>query len=215
MSEIITNLKEDLYNGKVDEVAAATQKALNEGMSAGEILNHGLIAGMDIVGRDFKSGVLFIPEVILCARAMHAGLDVLRPLLIETGNTSLGKVVIGTVAGDLHDIGKNLVSMMLEGAGFEIIDLGTDVQPEEFVEIARAEGANLVGMSALLTTTMLSMKSTIDALSEAGLRDSVRVLVGGAPVTANFAEQIGADAYAADAAAAVDTARSLIEVLKR
>jgi 5-methyltetrahydrofolate--homocysteine methyltransferase len=123
-----------------------------------------------------------------------------------------GKVVIGTVAGDMHDIGKNLVSMMLEGAGFEIIDLGTDVQPEQFVEIVRAEGADLVGMSALLTTTMLSMKSTIDALSEAGLRDSVRVLVGGAPVTANFAEQIGADAYAADAAAAVDTARSLIEV---
>jgi len=212
MSEIITNLKEDLYNGKVDEVAAATQNALNEGMSAGEILNQGLIAGMDIVGRDFKAGDLFIPEVILCARAMHAGLDVLRPLLIETGNASLGKVVIGTVAGDLHDIGKNLVSMMLEGAGFEVIDLGTDVQPEEFVEIARAEGVVLVGMSALLTTTMQSMKSTIDALSEAGLRDSVRVLVGGAPVTANFAEQIGADAYAADAAAAVDTARSLIEV---
>ncbi|MBE9475146.1 MAG: corrinoid protein [Chloroflexi bacterium] len=212
MSEIITNLKEDLYNGKVDEVAAATQKALNEGISAGEILNQGLIAGMDIVGRDFKAGVLFIPEVILCARAMHAGLAVLRPLLIETGNASLGKIVIGTVAGDLHDIGKNLVSMMLEGAGFEIIDLGTDVQPEEFVEIARTEGADLVGMSALLTTTMLSMKSTIDALGEAGLRDRVRVLVGGAPVTANFAEQIGADAYAADAAAAVDTARSLIEV---
>jgi 5-methyltetrahydrofolate--homocysteine methyltransferase len=212
MSEIITNLKEDLYNGKVDEVAAATQKALDEGISAGEILNQGLIAGMDVVGRDFKSGELFIPEVILCARAMHAGLEILRPLLIETGNDLPGKVVIGTVAGDMHDIGKNLVSMMLEGAGFEIIDLGTDVQPEQFVEIVRAEGADLVGMSALLTTTMLSMKSTIDALSEAGLRDSVRVLVGGAPVTANFAEQIGADAYAADAAAAVDTARSLIEV---
>ena len=212
MSEIITNLKEDLYNGKVDEVAAATQKALDEGISAGEILNQGLIAGMDVVGRDFKSGELFIPEVILCARAMHAGLEILRPLLIETGNDLPGKVVIGKVAGDMHDIGKNLVSMMLEGAGFEIIDLGTDVQPEQFVEIVRAEGADLVGMSALLTTTMLSMKSTIDALSEAGLRDSVRVLVGGAPVTANFAEQIGADAYAADAAAAVDTARSLIEV---
>jgi 5-methyltetrahydrofolate--homocysteine methyltransferase len=214
MSEIITNLKEDLYNGKVDEVAAATQKALDEGISAGEILNQGLIAGMDVVGRDFKSGELFIPEVILCARAMHGGLEVIQPLLIETGNASLGKVVIGTVAGDLHDIGKNLVSMMLKGAGFEVIDLGTDVQPEEFVEIARAEGANLVGMSALLTTTMLSMKSTIDALSEAGLRDSVRVLVGGAPVTANFAEQIGADAYAADAGTAVDTARSLIEMQK-
>ena len=212
MSEIMINLKEDLYDGKVDEVAAATQQALDEGISAGEILNQGLIAGMDVVGVDFKSGELFIPEVILCARAMHAGLEVLRPLLIETGIASLGKVVIGTVAGDMHDIGKNLVSMMLEGAGFEIIDLGTDVQPEQFVEIVRAEGADLVGMSALLTTTMLSMKSTIDALSEAGLRDRVRVLVGGAPVTANFAEQIGADAYAADAGAAVDTARSLIEV---
>ncbi|MES0361728.1 MAG: corrinoid protein [Anaerolineales bacterium] len=212
MSEIMINLKEDLYDGKVDEVAAATQQALDEGISAGEILNQGLIAGMDVVGVDFKSGELFIPEVILCARAMHAGLEVLRPLLIETGIASLGKVVIGTVAGDMHDIGKNLVSMMLEGAGFEIIDLGTDVQPEQFVEIVRAEGADLVGMSALLTTTMLSMKSTIDALSEAGLRDSVRILVGGAPVTANFAEQIGADAYAADAGAAVDTARSLIEV---
>ena len=211
MSEIITKLKDDLYNGKVDEVAEAAQNALNEGMSAGEILNQGLIAGMDIVGRDFKAGILFIPEVILCARAMHAGLDVLRPLLTETGNVSLGKIAIGTVAGDLHDIGKNLVSMMLEGAGFEIIDLGTDVQPEEFVEIAHNEGVDLVGMSALLTTTMQSMKSTIDALSEAGLRDSVRVLVGGAPVTANFAEQIGADAYAAGAVAAVDTARSLIE----
>jgi 5-methyltetrahydrofolate--homocysteine methyltransferase len=212
MSDTITNLKDNLYHGNVDGVAADTQKSLDEGMSAGEILNQGLIAGMDIVGRDFKAGELFIPEVIMCAKAMHAGLAVLRPHLIESGSASLGKVVIGTVAGDMHDIGKNLVSMMLEGAGFEIIDLGTDVQPQKFVEIVHSEGADLVGMSALLTTTMVSMKSTIDALGEAGLRGNVRVLVGGAPVTASFAEQIGADAYAADAVAAVDIARSLIEV---
>jgi 5-methyltetrahydrofolate--homocysteine methyltransferase len=212
MSDTITNLKDNLYHGNVDGVAADTQKSLDEGMSAGEILNQGLIAGMDIVGRDFKAGELFIPEVIMCAKAMHAGLAVLRPHLIESGSASLGKVVIGTVAGDMHDIGKNLVSMMLEGAGFEIIDLGTDVQPQKFVEIVHSEGADLVGMSALLTTTMVSMKSTIDALGEAGLRGNVKVLVGGAPVTASFAEQIGADAYAADAVAAVDIARSLIEV---
>jgi len=191
-------------------VAAATQKALDEGLSAQEILNDGLIAGMDVVGRDFKAGVLFIPEVLLCARAMHAGLGVLRPLLAEAGAPSLGKMVIGTVAGDLHDIGKNLVSMMLQGAGFEIVDLGTDVSAERFVEAVRAEGAELVGMSALLTTTMPAMKTTIEALVEAGLRERVKVLIGGAPVTARFAKEIGADAYAPDAATAVDTARSLI-----
>nr|HID12240.1 cobalamin-binding protein [Anaerolineae bacterium] len=210
MSNILEQMKEDLYNGKADEVAAATQKALDEGLSAQEILNDGLIAGMDVVGRDFKAGVLFIPEVLLCARAMHAGLGVLRPLLAEAGAPSLGKMVIGTVAGDLHDIGKNLVSMMLQGAGFEIVDLGTDVSAERFVEAVRAEGAELVGMSALLTTTMPAMKTTIEALVEAGLRERVKVLIGGAPVTARFAKEIGADAYAPDAATAVDTARSLI-----
>ena len=210
MSNILEQMQKDLYDGKADEVGTATQKALDEGMSAQEILSDGLIGGMDEVGKDFKAGDLFIPEVLMSAKAMHAGMAVLRPLLAESGALSLVKIVIGTIAGDLHDIGKNLVGMMLEGAGFEIIDLGTDVSPEKFVEAVRAEGADLVGMSALLTTTMPSMKATLEALTEAGLRDSVKVIVGGAPVTASFAEGIGADAYAPDAASAVDTARSLM-----
>ena len=210
MSDILKQMQEDLYSGNIDEVEKATRQALEEGLPAQEILNQGLIAGMDVVGRDFKCGDLFIPEVLISAKAMHAGLEVLRPSLAESGASTLGKVVIGTVAGDLHDIGKNLVSMMLQGAGFEIIDLGTDVSPEQFVEAAQAEGADLVGMSALLTTTMPKMKTTIDALAQAGLSDRVSVLVGGAPVTADYAEQIGADAYAGDAVGAVDTARQLV-----
>jgi len=165
---------------------------------------------MEKVGKDFKAGDLFIPEVLMCAKTMHAGLDVLRPLLVGSEATLLGKIVIGTVAGDLHDIGKNLVRMMMEGAGFEVIDLGVSVPPEKFVETAISKGAQLIGMSALLTTTMPSMKTTIEALAKAGLRDRVKVLVGGAPVTASFAESIGADAYAPDAVSAVDMARELI-----
>jgi 5-methyltetrahydrofolate--homocysteine methyltransferase len=210
MSDILKQMQEDLYSGRIDEIESATRQALKEGMPAQEILNQGLIAGMDVVGRDFKSGDLFIPEVLLSAKAMHAGLEVLRPSLASSGASTQGKVVIGTVAGDLHDIGKNLVSMMLQGAGFEIIDLGTDVSPEQFVEAAQSEGADLVGMSALLTTTMPKMKITIDALAQAGLGDRVGVLVGGAPVTAAYAEQIGADAYAGDAVGAVDTARQFV-----
>ena len=207
MSDILQQIQKDLYSGEIDEVRAATQKALDGGMSAPEILSGGLIAGMDEVGKDFKAGDLFIPEVLLSAKAMHAGLDVLRPLLAESGAPALGKVVLGTAQGDLHDIGKNLVGMMLEGAGFEIVDLGTDVSPDEFVEAVRTEGAEMLGMSALLTTTMPAMEATVEALTEAGLRDKVKVLVGGAPVTAGFAREIGADAYAPDAASAVDTAR--------
>ena len=210
MSKLLEQMQEDLYSGNVDAVAAATRQALDEGMTAKEVLDGGLIAGMDVVGRDFKAGDLFIPEVLIAANAMHAGLDVLRPLLAESGAPSLGKLVIGTVAGDLHDIGKNLVSMMMQGAGFEIVDLGNNVLPEQFVEAVRTEKPDLVGMSALLTTTMLGMKTTVDGLTEAGLRDQVKVIVGGAPVTAAFAEQVGADAYAPDAVAAVDAARSLI-----
>jgi 5-methyltetrahydrofolate--homocysteine methyltransferase len=179
-------------------------------MTSKEILNNGLLAAMDVVGRDFKSGELFIPEVLMCARAMHAGLDLLRPLLAESGAASLGKIILGTVTGDLHDIGKNLVSMMLQGAGFEIIDLGTDVKPEQFVAAVRDEGADLVGMSAMLTTTMPAMKSTITALEEAGIREKVKVIIGGAPVTNNFAQEIGADSYAPDAGSAVETARELL-----
>jgi 5-methyltetrahydrofolate--homocysteine methyltransferase len=210
MPDILEQMRKDLYNGKVEEVKKEVKKALDEGLSAHEILNQGLLRGMEKVGKDFKAGDLFIPEVLICAKAMHAGLDVLRALLVGSEATLLGKIVIGTVAGDLHDIGKNLVSMMLVGAGFEVIDLGVSVPPEKFVETAISKGAQLIGMSALLTTTMPSMKTTIEALAKAGLRDRVKVLVGGAPVTASFAESIDADAYAPDAVSAVDMARELI-----
>jgi 5-methyltetrahydrofolate--homocysteine methyltransferase len=165
---------------------------------------------MDEVGRDFKAGELFVPEVLIAARAMKAGMDILRPLLAESDVPSAGKYLIGTVQGDLHDIGKNLVRMMVEGAGFETIDLGVDIQPDAFVAAVREYQPQIVGMSALLTTTMVQMRTTIEALEEAGLRDSVKIMVGGAPVTAAFAEEIGADAYAPDAATAVDRARSLV-----
>jgi 5-methyltetrahydrofolate--homocysteine methyltransferase len=165
---------------------------------------------MDEVGRDFKAGHLFVPEVLIAARAMHAGMSVLRPLLAESGVASAGKYLIGTVKGDLHDIGKNLVKMMLEGAGFETIDLGTDVAPEAFVDAVREHQPALVGMSALLTTTMVQMKATIEALEEAGVRDSIKIMIGGAPVTTAFAQEVGADAYSPDAASAVDVARELV-----
>ena len=210
MPNLLKQMQTDLYDGDMDAVEADTRKAIDDGMSPKEILDDGLIAGMDVVGRDFKAGDLFIPEVLLCARAMHAGLEILRPLLAESGVPAQGKLVIGTVAGDLHDIGKNLVSMMFQGAGFEVVDLGTDVSPEKFVETVRAENADLVGMSALLTTTMPSMKATIDAFIQAGLRDKVKVLIGGAPVTAEYSEAIGADGFAPDAGAAVDAARELL-----
>ncbi len=210
MSNIKEQIQKDLYDGKSEEVRAATQKALDEGIPVQEILNNGLIAGMDIVGRDFKAGDLFIPEVLLCARAMHAGMEILRPMLAESGVPARGTMVIGTVAGDLHNIGKNLVSMMFQGAGFEVIDLGVDVSTEEFVSAVLIENADLVGMSALLTTTMPSMKATIDALFQSGLRDKVKVLIGGAPVTSKYAKDIGADGFAHDAGAAVEVARNLI-----
>ncbi len=211
MSTLLEQMQKDLYEGKADEVSEAVKQALAEGMPPQEIVSKGLIAGMDVVGRDFKAGDLFIPEVLMCARAMHAGMDVVKPLLAGThgDSSALGKIVIGTVHGDMHDIGKNLVSMMLEGAGFEVKDLGIDVAPEKFVEAVRAEQPKVVGMAAMLTTTMATMKTIVEALKEAGLRDQVKVLVGGAPVTAAFARQIGADAYAADAATAVDVARGL------
>jgi 5-methyltetrahydrofolate--homocysteine methyltransferase len=210
MSKLLEQMQEDLYNGQAAAVEAATRTGLDQGLSAKEILDDGLIGGMDVVGRDFRAGELFIPEVLIAAKAMHAGLEILRPLLAESGAPSMGKMVIGTVQGDLHDIGKNLVSMMMQGAGFEMIDLGTDVTPDQFVDAVQANGPDLIGMSALLTTTMPAMKATVEALTEAGLREQVKVIVGGAPVTADFATQIGADGYAPDAAAAVDAARDLI-----
>jgi 5-methyltetrahydrofolate--homocysteine methyltransferase len=209
MPDIQQEIASNLYNGDADKVAAQVQQALDTGMDPDEILQGGLIAGMDEVGRDFKAGDLFVPEVLIAARAMHAGMDILRPLLADSDAISAGKVLIGTVKGDLHDIGKNLVKMMVEGAGFETVDLGTDVEPQAFVDAVRQHQPDLVGMSALLTTTMVQMRTTIEALEEAGLRDSIRVMIGGAPVTAAFAQEIGADAYAADAASAVDVARAL------
>ena len=211
MEDILQKIASNLYDGEDQEVAELVQEALDQGLEPGEILRGGLIAGMDEVGRDFKAGDLFVPEVLIAARAMHAGMNILRPLLADSDVVSAGKCVIGTVKGDLHDIGKNLVKMMLEGAGFETIDLGTDVGPGAFVEAVREHQPQLVGMSALLTTTMVQMKATIEALEESGLRQSVKIMVGGAPVTDAFARQIGADAYAADAASAVDVARGLAE----
>ena len=210
MADILQKIASSLYDGENEAVAELVQQALDQGMAAEEILQGGLIAGMDEVGKDFKAGELFVPEVLIAARAMHAGMGVLRPLLAEADVPSAGKYIIGTVKGDLHDIGKNLVKMMLEGAGFEMIDLGTDADPADFVAAVREHQPHLVGMSALLTTTMVQMKSTIEALEEAGLRGSIKIMVGGAPVTAAFAEEIGADGYAPDAATAVDIARSLV-----
>ena len=210
MEDILQKIATDLYEGEDQEVAELVQEALDQGMTPDEILQEGLIAGMDEVGRDFKAGDLFVPEVLIAARAMHAGMNVLRPLLTETDAASAGKCVIGTVKGDLHDIGKNLVKMMLEGAGFETIDLGADAGPEAFVEAVREHRPQVIGMSALLTTTMVQMKATIEALEEAGLRGEVKVMAGGAPVTDAFAQEIGADAYAPDAATAVEVARRLV-----
>jgi 5-methyltetrahydrofolate--homocysteine methyltransferase len=209
MSDILTEIAEKLYAGDDDAVAELTQKALDEGMRPEEVLNGGLLTGIDQVGIDFRDGELFVPEVLVAARAMHAGMDILRPLLTESDIPSAGKVIVGTVEGDMHDIGKNLVGMMLEGGGFEITDLGIDIPPDKFVEAVKTEQPDIVGMSALLTTTMQGMRDTIEALVEAGLREKVKVMVGGAPITQTFADEIGADGYAPDAASAVELARSL------
>lgn len=210
MSDVLQKIATHLYNGEDEEVARLVQRALDEGLTPQQILNDGLLAGMEVVGRDFKNGDLFVPEVLIAARAMHAGMNVLRPLLVQSDVPTAGKYVIGTVQGDLHDIGKNLVKMMLEGAGFEVVDLGVDVAPSTFVEAVRKHQPRIVGMSALLTTTMVNMKATIKALEEAGLRESAKIMVGGAPVTAAFAQEIGADAYAPDAPTAVEVARQLV-----
>ncbi len=210
MSNILEKIAIILYEGNRDQVTALVGQALDQGISSGEILNSGLIKGMDRVGQGFKDGELFVPEVLIAARAMQAGMDILKPHLTESDTPGFGKYVIGTVKGDLHDIGKNLVKMMMEGAGFETIDLGADVAPEVFVAAVKEHNPKFIGMSALLTTTMPQMKATIEALNKEGLRSSVKIMVGGAPLTATFADQIGADAYAPDAATAVDVARSLL-----
>jgi len=209
------DLRNDLYNkvvsGDANGVKALTEQAVKEGFEAEELLNEIFVAAMSEVGERFEKGEFFVPEMLLAARAMKYGVEVLRPLLVEKGIKPVGTVLMGTVAGDLHDIGKNLVVMMLEGAGFRVIDLGVNVSPDAFVQAVRDHSVEIIGMSALLTTTMPSMKSTIEALEKAGLRDKVMVMVGGAPLNQQYADEIGADIYARDAAAAARKAKEAIQ----
>ncbi len=213
MSEILSALSTAIIEGNLDDMVELTEDALDEGLSAAQILNEGLMPGMDHVGVEFKAGNMFVPEVLRSAKAMQNSMDILKPLLAESGVEMAGKVLLGTVKGDLHDIGKNLVSMMCEGAGFEVYDLGKDVEPEAFVEAVKKYSPDIIGMSALLTTTMRAMEQTIKALEEAGVRDQVKIMIGGAPVTQSFAEQIGADAYASNAAAAAELAKKFVSAV--
>ena len=210
MSDILVKISKAVIESDVGAIVGLTEQALGEGLSPQEILDNGLVSGMDHVGVEFKEGNMFIPEVLLSAKVMHASLDILEPMFAETGTRMVGKVVIGTTQGDLHDIGKNLVGMMMRGAGFEVFDLGTDVAADVFVEAVREKTPDIVGISALLTTTMAGMRDTIEALQEAGLRDQVKVMIGGAPVTRDFAQKIGADGYAPDAPTAVDMAKEFV-----
>ncbi len=208
LEEIYQNVIDGDMNGATDKVNAA----LEEGVAAADILHQGLIAAMTEVGQLFEAGEYFVPEMLIAARAMKASVEILKPKLLEADIKPIGKVVIGTVKGDLHDIGKNLVAMMLEGAGFEIIDLGADVPPDKFVDAIKEHEADFVGMSALLTTTMPSMQTTIEVLKEAGVRDKVSVMIGGAPVTQNYADEIGADIYTPDGPSAARKAKEAIGV---
>jgi methylmalonyl-CoA mutase cobalamin-binding domain/chain len=208
--ELTEQVHDDLYNGLRDEVVEATNLFLQRGWGPDKVLNDALVEGMRIVGIDFRDGILFVPEVLLAANAMKAGMEILRPLLAETGAEPIGKVVIGTVKGDIHDIGKNLVSMMLEGAGFEVINIGINNPVENYLAALEEHQPDILGMSALLTTTMPYMKVVIDTLKQKGLRDKYIVLVGGAPLNEEFATAVGADAYCRDAAVAVETAKALI-----
>ncbi len=208
--ELTEQMHDDLYDGLADEIAEGTNILLERGWPADKVLNDALVEGMRIVGIDFRDGILFVPEVLLAANAMKAGMAILRPLLAETGAEPIGSVVIGTVKGDIHDIGKNLVAMMLEGAGFEVFDLGINTDAEEFLAALDEHKPDILGMSALLTTTMPYMKVVIETLIEKGLRDKYIILVGGAPLNEEFGAAIGADAYCRDAAVAAETAKALI-----
>jgi len=207
----LEEIRDDVVQGKAPQVKDLVQKAIDEGQDVEEVLNQGLISGMGIVGEKFERNEFYIPEMLIAARAMKQGMQILRPLLTEKGIETIGTVILGTARGDLHDIGKNLVGMMLEGAGFEIVDLGIDVSPEKFIETAKEKKAHLIGVSALLTTTMVSMKDVVKAVQEANLDNKVKVMIGGAPVTQSYADEIGADGYAPDAASAVDKAKELLE----
>jgi 5-methyltetrahydrofolate--homocysteine methyltransferase len=201
---------DDLYDGLADEIAEGTQILLDRGWSAKKVLDEALVGGMNVVGEDFRDGILFVPEVLLAANAMKAGMAILKPILSETGAEPVGKLVIGTVKGDIHDIGKNLVGMMMEGAGFEVVDLGINTDAETYIAALKEHRPNILGMSALLTTTMPYMKVVIDTLVEQGLRDDYIVMVGGAPLNEEFGSAIGADAYCRDAATAVEVAKQLV-----
>ncbi len=210
--ELVEQMHDDLYNGLKDEIVEGTNILLEQrGWGADKVLNDALVEGMRIVGIDFRDGILFVPEVLMAANAMKGGMAILRPLLADTGAPPIGKVVIGTVKGDIHDIGKNLVGMMLEGAGFEVIDLGINNPVEDYLAALEEHKPDILGMSALLTTTMPYMKVVIDTLKEQGIRDDFIVLVGGAPLNEEFGEAVGADAYCRDAAVAVETAKSLVD----
>jgi corrinoid protein of di/trimethylamine methyltransferase len=217
LQELYIKMQDDLYDGMRDEVIEATSEALQEwGQTPGEILQRGLVAGMDIVGGDFRDGILFVPEVLLAAKAMKGAMEILRPLLTDAKDVQRqGTVIIGTVKGDIHDIGKNLVGMMLEGAGFEVINLGINVDADQFLAALREYNADILGMSALLTTTMPYMRTVIQRLGEEGMRQETIVLVGGAPLTEAFAEDIGADRYCEDAAVAVEVAKAFMEMKRR
>jgi 5-methyltetrahydrofolate--homocysteine methyltransferase len=210
--DILSRIAEGLQKGEDQQVGVLAAEALEAGIAAGDVLQNGLIAGMNVVGEQFRLREIFLPDVLLAARAMYAGLEVLRPHLAREGVPLRGKVVLGTIKGDLHDIGKNLVGIMLKGAGFEVIDLGHDVEPAEFVDTAVREGAPLIGMSALLTTTMSRMKDVVGLVQSRGLGGQIKTIVGGAPVSPEFAQEIGADDYASDGATAVERVKSLLEV---
>jgi methylmalonyl-CoA mutase cobalamin-binding domain/chain len=209
--DLVAQMHDDLYDGLADEIAEGTELLLGRGWSPQKVLDEALVEGMRIVGIDFRDGILFVPEVLLSANAMKAGMAILRPLLAETGAEPIGKVVIGTVKGDIHDIGKNLVAMMLEGAGFEVVDLGINTDADKFLTALDEHKPDILGMSALLTTTMPYMKVVIDTLREKGMRDDFIVLVGGAPLNEEFGTAIGADAYCRDAAVAAETAKRLVD----
>lgn len=212
--DILKNIQDTLSKGDRNGVAKLTKEALDKGLSVKEILEDGLIKSMNAIGEKFKANEIFIPEVLIAAKAMHTGLAILEPHFTACGIKSAGKVVIGTVKGDLHDIGKNIVSMMLKGACFEVVDLGIDVPPGKFLEIVQTKSPDIIAMSSLLTTSMGAMKDTIKVLKESGLRDKVKIIVGGAPITQLFADSIGADSYAKDAATAVDKAKELIHLTR-
>jgi 5-methyltetrahydrofolate--homocysteine methyltransferase len=214
LNELYEIMMDDLYDGLVDRIVPEVEECLARGQAPVEVMNRGLVAGMKIVGDDFRDGVLFVPEVLMAAKAMKAGMALLKPLLVETGAEKVGTAVIGTVKGDIHDIGKNLVAMMWEGAGLEVVDLGINTDADSFISALEQNEADVLGMSALLTTTMPYMKVVIDELVKRGLRDRTIVLVGGAPLNEAFAEDIAADAYCQDAAVAVETAKKYL-ALKR